>query len=131
MCNYNGNNPLELDTFEDLYWSLVDFDSIEWDNCDCLPSTTAACQPPLEQWEIDFDSCDVTAKDAAGGKVDGQDDELCPEEIESCFADLCEDYLCTEDSCDCEKYIISDWTDNDMTKAEFKDFWDAVRSGDL
>jgi hypothetical protein len=100
VCQYNDNQPLDLDTAEALFDELL-VDMISWDNCECLPTDTPACQPPLEQWEEDFVTCDVT-KTEAGAKVAGQDDSLCPEEIESCFDNLCDKYLCTPESCDCD-----------------------------
>merc|ERR1712151_538013 len=37
LCQYNGDNPLEPDTHENLYNDMMS-DTISWDNCDCLPA---------------------------------------------------------------------------------------------
>ena len=130
LCQYNANAPLDFDTAEGLYNDFEQDPSVVfWGNCECLPSDLPACQ---EQWELDFGACDVTMDDGAGAKIQGQDDELCPQEIDDCFDSLCYSYICTPEAtgtatdCNCDHYDISGWADADMQKAEFQAFWDAV-----
>jgi hypothetical protein len=33
--------------------------------------------------------------------------------------------------CNCDQYNISDYASDDMPKAEFEDFWNAVQTGDI
>ena len=103
LCVYNDNEPLNSDVAEMLYWDSNAVPSyIDWGNCECLPADTEACQPDPEQWEVDFDSCDVSMYDGTT-KVAGQDDSLCPEEIQNCFGALCGEYLCTDAAtCNCD-----------------------------
>jgi hypothetical protein len=69
-------------------------------------------------------------KEEAGAKIAGQDDELCPQEIADCFDSLCDSYICNAatagETCNCDHYDISEWSDDDMPKIDFEAFWNAV-----